>query len=77
VAIVEGDKLEFGNAHQKKVQEIVLSPSQWEGSRNGYFNYQNRIRVRPGRYRLSIGVTDSASGEAGFQTFDIVAQPHT
>jgi VWFA-related protein len=75
VAIVEGDKLEFGKAHQKKVQEVVLSRSQWEGSRNGYFNYQNTVRVKPGRYRLSIGVTDAASGEAGFQTFDVVAQP--
>lgn len=76
VAIVEGDKLEFGTAHQKKVQEVVLSRAQWEGSRNGYFNYSNNVRVRPGRYRLSIGVTDAASGEGGFQTFDIVARPN-
>jgi hypothetical protein len=32
------------------------------------------VRLKPGRYRVSIGVTDAVSGEAGFHTFDVLAK---
>jgi VWFA-related protein len=74
VAVAAGDKVDFRNAHQKNTQNIVIPATDWEAVKNQSFQYGSTVRVKPGRYRVSIGVTDSMSGEAGFHTFDVVAR---
>ena len=74
VAVAAGDKVDFRNAHQKNTQEIVIPAADWEAVKDQAFQYGSTVRVKPGRYRVSIGVTDAMSGEAGFHTFDVVAR---
>ena len=74
VAVAAGDKVDFRNAHQKNTQDIVIPAADWEAVRNQAFQYGSTVRVKPGRYRVSIGVTDAMSGESGFHTFDVIAR---
>jgi VWFA-related protein len=74
VAVAAGDKVDFRNAHQKNTQEIVIPAADWEAVKDQAFQYGSTVRVKPGRYRVSVGVTDALSGESGFNTFDVVAR---
>lgn len=74
VAVASGDKVDFRNAHQKNTQMISIPAADWDAAKNQTFQYGSTVRLKPGRYRVSIGITDVASGEAGFHTFDVVAR---
>ena len=73
VAAQDSEKLEIGDANSKNTQDVVVPVRDWEKAQRSHFTYETALRVQPGNYRLAVGVTDGASAETGFQTFDVNA----
>ena len=74
VVAAVGENGDFGESQSEHVQDIVVPNAKWEAAQAQEFAYDTAVRVSPGNYRIAVGVSDTNSGEAGFQTFSVNAQ---
>jgi VWFA-related protein len=65
---------DFADAQVEHAQEVVVPDEKWDEAQSEHFAYDTTLRLRPGRYRLAVGVTDVQSGDAGFQTVEMTAE---
>lgn len=68
-----GSQADFGSTQMDHDQELFIPEAKWESAQNEYFTFSVAVRLKPGKYRFAVGVTDTASRESGYQAFPVTA----
>jgi hypothetical protein len=54
-----------------------MSASEYESARKGYFTVTASLLLEPGRYRISVGVRDELTNQAGYAVAHRAVHPET
>jgi len=68
-----GTHADFGSTQLEHEQELLIPEEKWAKSQQEHFTFNIAVRLKPGRYRIAVGVTDIASRESGFQAFRVTS----
>ena len=68
-----GTHADFGSNNVEHTQDLLIPLEKWEKSQQEHYTFNVSVRLKPGRYRFAVGVTDVASRESGFQAFPVIA----
>ncbi len=66
-----GTHADFGSSEMDRAQDLVIPHEKWEKAQTDFFVVNTAARMRRGKYRVAVGVTDLASRESGFQAFSV------
>jgi len=62
---------------QRTEHPIRMSASEYESARKGYFTVTASLLLEPGRYRISVGVRDELTNQAGYAVAHRAVHPET
>jgi hypothetical protein len=62
---------------QRTEHPIRMSASEYEGARKGYFTVTANLLLEPGTYRISVGVRDELTNQAGYAVARRAVHPET
>ncbi|MBV9494150.1 MAG: VWA domain-containing protein [Acidobacteria bacterium] len=68
-----GERSTFESGFERE-QDVDVPEDELESTRDQYFTYDTNLRLKPGKYRVAIGMIDTASRVTGFLTVEVDAK---
>lgn len=68
-----GERSSFESGFERE-QDVDVPEDDLDSARGQYFTYDTNLRLKPGKYRIAIGMIDAASRVTGFLTIEVDAK---